>query len=67
VSLDSYPDPVSKRVAQQLTAAKTFRFDLDDAIGGAVQQAEFKGITQYLSDPKSLDSILAGIQASRPK
>jgi alpha-glucoside transport system substrate-binding protein len=65
VSLDSYPDPVSKKLAQQLTTAKTFRFDLDDAIGGAVQTAEFKGIIQYLQQPNTLQSILAAIQATR--
>jgi alpha-glucoside transport system substrate-binding protein len=65
VPLDSYPDPVSKKLAQQLTTAKTFRFDLDDAIGGAVQTAEFKGIIQYLQQPNTLQQILQSIQATR--
>ena len=65
VSLDSYPDPVSRAQAEQLTLAETFRFDLDDAIGGALQSAFFQGIQEYLADPDSLDSILEGIEAAR--
>ena len=65
VSLDSYPDRVSKKLAQQMTTSKTFRFDLDDAIGGAVQTAEFKGIIQYLQQPNTLENILQSIQATR--
>jgi hypothetical protein len=48
-----------------LTTAGVFRFDLDDAIGGAAQQAEFEGILQYLNDPASLDNILQDVEGSR--
>jgi len=65
IGLDSYPDPVARAQAEQLTLAETFRFDLDDAIGGALQAAFFTGITDYLADPDSLDGILAGIEAAR--
>lgn len=65
VSLDGYPDDVARAQAQQLLEAETFRFDMDDAIGGAGQQAIFAGIIQYLSDPGSLDSILASVEAAR--
>jgi alpha-glucoside transport system substrate-binding protein len=65
VSLDAYPDDVTRKLAEQLLQADVFRFDLDDAIGGALQQAEFEGITAYLNDPDSLDSILANIEAAR--
>jgi alpha-glucoside transport system substrate-binding protein len=65
VSLDAYPDDVARAQAQQLLDADTFRFDMDDAIGGAGQQAIFAGIIQYLQDPGSLDSILAGIESAR--
>ena len=65
VSPSDYPDPVAKKVADQLLNAKTFRFDLDDAIGGKLQQAEFQGVTQYLQNPGSLDSILSNIEAAR--
>lgn len=65
VGLDAYPDPVARAQAEQLTQAELFRFDLDDAIGGALQQAFFTGVTEYLADPDSLDAILTGIEASR--
>ncbi len=65
LDLNTYPDPVAKKAAQQLLDAKTFRFDLDDAIGGAVQQAEFQGVIQFLNNKNQLDSILSGVQSSR--
>jgi len=65
VSLDAYPSTVARAQAEQLTAAELFRFDLDDAIGGALQLAFFDGVTQYLANPDDLDDILAGIEASR--
>ena len=38
VDLAGYPDAVSRALAEELTQALRFRFDLDDAIGGATQQ-----------------------------
>jgi alpha-glucoside transport system substrate-binding protein len=65
VSLDAYPDEVARSQARQLLEAETFRFDMDDAIGGAAQQAIFAGVIQYLQDPTKLDEILAGVEAAR--
>jgi len=65
IGLDSYPDVVARAQAEQLTTAEVFRFDLDDAIGGALQTAYFTGVTEYLADPGTLDAILAGIEAAR--
>lgn len=65
VGLDLYPDPVARKQAEQLTSAEVFRFDLDDAIGGNLQQAYFTGVTQYLADPSRLDQILASIEEAR--
>lgn len=65
VTLDAYPDLVARAQAEQLTGAEVFRFDLDDAIGGALQLAEFDGVTQYLANPDNLDSILSNIEAAR--
>ena len=65
VSLDAYPNVVARAQAEQLAGAEVFRFDLDDAIGGALQLAEFAGVTEYLTSPDDLDSILSGIEASR--
>jgi alpha-glucoside transport system substrate-binding protein len=65
VSLDAYPNPVARAQAEQLLESDTFRFDMDDAIGGAAQQAIFSGIIQYLQSPDQLASLLEGIEAAR--
>jgi alpha-glucoside transport system substrate-binding protein len=63
VSLNSYPDALAAKVAQQLTSARIFRFDADDIWGGELQDAFWKGILEYLEDPSRLDSILQKIEA----
>lgn len=65
VSLDGYADDVARNAAQQLLEAEVFRFDHDDLLGGAMQQALFAGVTSYLTNPGNLDSILQGIEAAR--
>ncbi len=65
VPTTDYPDAVAKKAAEQLLNAPSFRFDLDDSIGGATQQAIFTGVTSYLQDPNSLDTILQNIQSTR--
>jgi len=65
VDLSAYPDVIARAQAEQLTLAETFRFDLDDAIGGDLQSTFFVGVTEYLANPGDLDSILADIEAVR--
>jgi alpha-glucoside transport system substrate-binding protein len=65
VSMESYPSDLARKQAEQLLDAETFRFDLDDAIGGALQSTYFAGVTEFLSDPSQLDSILEQIEAAR--
>lgn len=65
VPLEAYPDPIAQAQAEQLANAEVFRFDLDDAIGGALQAAYFTGVTEYLADPSRLDEILGSIEAAR--
>lgn len=65
VSLDSYPNDLAKKQAKQLLDADTFRFDLDDAIGGDLQTTYFAGVTEFLSNPSKLDSILQQIESAR--
>jgi alpha-glucoside transport system substrate-binding protein len=64
VDLSSYPDETARGQAEQLLNAETFRFDMDDLIGAAGQQAIFQGIIQYLQNPNNLDQILSGIDGS---
>jgi ABC-type glycerol-3-phosphate transport system substrate-binding protein len=65
VPLEAYPSDLARKQAEQLLKADTFRFDLDDAIGGALQNTYFAGVTEYLADPSKLDSILQQIEAAR--
>jgi ABC-type glycerol-3-phosphate transport system substrate-binding protein len=65
VDLDSYPDDIARKQAEQLLDADVFRLDLDDAIGGAVQQAMFAAVTQYIANPGQLDALLAELDATR--
>ena len=58
VSLDAYPDDLSRQVAQQLTGAKLFRFDLDDMLGGEVQKAIWKALLSYIKNPGGLGFTL---------
>ncbi len=62
VPLSAYPDAVIANAAERLTQAETFRFDLDDTLGGATQQAIWAGVLEYVTKPGDLDSILAGIE-----
>ncbi len=62
VELSAYPNAVLANAAERLTQAETFRFDLDDTLGGATQQAIWAGVLEYVTKPGDLDSILAGIE-----
>ncbi len=63
VSLDAYPDVLTRAAAQQLTQATLFRFGAGDAMPSAVQAAWWAGVLDYLQDPSQLDSILANIES----
>ncbi len=63
VSLESYPDALAAKVAEQLTSAEIVRFDADDIWGGDLQAAFYQGVLDYLADPSRLDSILEDIEA----
>jgi alpha-glucoside transport system substrate-binding protein len=62
VSLDAYPDPLAKLVAQQLTSAPIYRFDGSDLMPSEVSDAFWKGTLDYIKDPTKLDSVLANIE-----
>ncbi len=65
VSLDVYPtNDLDRRIAGVLSSPDSaFRFDLDDAMPSAAQQAVFAGVQEYLSGT-SLDDVLAEIEAA---
>ncbi len=60
-----YPDEISKRSAALLTDAKIFVFDASDLMPSAMNDAFWKGITKYVQDPGSLDSILASLDQAQ--
>jgi len=61
VSLDTYPDQISRQSAQALISAKTVRFDASDLMPEAMNNAFFKGILDFVQEPGSLDSVLADL------
>lgn len=63
VSLEAYPNDIARLVAQQLTTANIFRFDLDDLLGGELQQAIWTALLEYIQDPDDLDDILQDLDA----
>jgi alpha-glucoside transport system substrate-binding protein len=64
VSLDAYPDPVSKASAQMLTTATTYRFGADDLMPTAVENAFWKATLDYVQNPSQLDSILSSMEST---
>jgi alpha-glucoside transport system substrate-binding protein len=64
VPLEAYTDPLARKAAEQVTEATTFRFDFDDVWGGALQQAFWRGILNYVEDPTRLDAVLQDIEAA---
>ena len=67
VSLDVYPDPVTRRQAEILANADIIRFDGSDTMPGAVGTGSFwTGVTSYVGGA-DLDTVLQDIQASWPQ
>lgn len=64
VSLDAYPDVISKKSVQQLLDASLFRFGAGDSMPGAMQTAWWAGVVQYLQNPATLDSILSDLEST---
>ena len=62
VSLDDYPDVLSRRAAEILTGAEVARFDASDLMPEAVNAAFWKGTLDYVQDPSRLAEILANIE-----
>jgi alpha-glucoside transport system substrate-binding protein len=60
-----YPDDISKRSAAILQNAKIFVFDASDLMPSAMNDAFWKGVTQYVKDSSKLDSILQGLDATQ--
>ena len=62
VSLDDYPDPLSRRAAEILTSAEVARFDASDLMPEAVNAAFWKGTLDHVRAPYRLDAILQTLE-----
>jgi alpha-glucoside transport system substrate-binding protein len=65
VSLDQYPDPIAKQLAQSLTSAKNVVFTSGDQMPDAMATAFRKGILDFVQNPSNLDSILSSLDKTR--
>ena len=63
VPLEAYPDEVSRKSAEILANAQTFRFDAGDLMPSALSAAFFDAIVSYVDNPADLDAILADLEA----
>ncbi|MDR5683758.1 MAG: ABC transporter substrate-binding protein [Armatimonadota bacterium] len=62
VSLDDYPDPLSRRAAEILVGADIARFDASDLMPEAVNNAFWRGTLDFVNDPNRLQEILARLE-----
>lgn len=67
-NLDWYVDPVTRRVAETIASATTFRFDASDLMPQEVGQGTFwKYMTDYVSGTITREEALQQIDASWPE
>jgi alpha-glucoside transport system substrate-binding protein len=71
LSVDDYPDEISKTTAGGLLEAETFRFDLSDlqpaAFGGTVGQGLFKLFQDFLQNPDDIDGVTQQMERAAAK
>jgi alpha-glucoside transport system substrate-binding protein len=58
VPVDAYPDEISKKSAEILANAQTFRFDASDLMPSEMNKAFFKSIVDLAQNPDNVDAIL---------
>lgn len=62
VDLNEYPDALSRRAAEILTAADEARFDASDLMPEALNSAFWKGTLDYVQAPNRLNEILGNLE-----
>jgi alpha-glucoside transport system substrate-binding protein len=67
VSLDSYPDALSKSTAQILVATKIAKYDAGDLMPSDMKNAYWSAVLQFAQDQSKLDSILANLDSIQAK
>ena len=64
VSAETYPDPVARKVAEELTGAEVIRFSAGDMMPATLQRAWWGAMLDLVQDPSKMDSILDGLTAT---
>ncbi len=64
VSADTYPDPVARKVAEELIRADVIRFSAGDMMPSTLQRAWWAAMLDLVQDPSKVDSILDGLTAA---
>jgi ABC-type glycerol-3-phosphate transport system substrate-binding protein len=68
VDVSLYPDDISRRSAEELVGAETFRFDLSDlqpaAFGGTPAQGMWKILQDFLADPSNPEATAQQLEAA---
>jgi len=65
VSLDDYPDPLSKLSAQILVNTQIAKYDATDNMPTDMRNAAWKGLLKFISNQNDLDSILASLDQTQ--
>jgi alpha-glucoside transport system substrate-binding protein len=60
-----YDNPVSRRIAQTLTGQAALCFDASDLMPGAMTNAFYRAVLEYLQSPDRLDAILTQLDQVR--
>jgi alpha-glucoside transport system substrate-binding protein len=61
VSLDDYPDPISKSLAQVVVTTKIGRYDAGDLMPSDMRNAYWSAVLKFVQNQNQLDSILADL------
>jgi alpha-glucoside transport system substrate-binding protein len=61
VSVDDYPDALSKSTAQILVATKIGKYDAGDLMPSVMKNAYWKAVLDFANNQSNLDSILANL------
>jgi ABC-type glycerol-3-phosphate transport system substrate-binding protein len=68
VDLEVYPDDITRRSAEALTGAETFRFDLSDLVpaqfGGTPAQGMWKVLQDFLQNPTDVQGTAQALEAA---
>jgi alpha-glucoside transport system substrate-binding protein len=65
VPATAYPDPLSRKIADNLRSAAVVRFDASDSMPHVMSAAFSSAVLEYAASPSKLDGILAALETVR--